>query len=172
MALQLAEPTPAYSAQIMQYRNAFLQKGDRLDGTSGLGNYDTFAAWYTALCAMHSETTLPAGLVPSTTYLVLDETGALVGMIDLRHRLNEHLLQYGGHIGYSVHPNQRCKGYATEMLAQLLAICKARGMAKVLITCDKGNLASAKTILKNGGVLENEVPNGAKQTQRYWVAVG
>ncbi len=172
MKLTLLEPTPAHAAEIMAYRAEFLAHGDSLDGTSGLANYTDFDAWYTALCAMHSEETLPAGLVTSTTYLALDEHGALVGMIDLRHTLNEYLLQFGGHIGYSVRYSARRKGYATKMLAMVLAICKTRGLASVLITCDANNAASAKTILKNGGVLENEVPKGEAVTQRYWITLG
>jgi predicted acetyltransferase len=40
-----------------------------------------------------------------------------------------------------------------------------------LITCDKNNIGSAKTIIKNGGVLENEVMEDGEITQRYWIDI-
>lgn len=92
-------------------------------------------------------------------------------MIDIRHRLNEYLLQFGGNIGYSVRPSQRRKGYATEMLALALEECRKLGLDRALVTCDKTNIGSAKTIQKNGGVLENEVLEGDRITQRYWIAL-
>ena len=92
-------------------------------------------------------------------------------MIDIRHRLNEYLLQFGGNIGYSVRPSQRRKGYATEMLALALEECRKLGLDRALVTCDKTNIGSAKTIQKNGGILENEVLEGDRITQRYWIAL-
>ena len=99
----------------------------------------------------------------------------LIGMIDIRHRLNEGLLRFGGNIGYSVRPCCRRQGYATQMLALALEECRKMQMQKVLVTCNKENIGSAKTIQKNGGVLENEVAgkeNGEDRiTQRYWITL-
>jgi predicted acetyltransferase len=74
-----------------------------------------------------------------------------------------------GHIEYSVRKSERKQGYATEMLALALKECKILGIREVLITCDKDNIASAKTIINNGGKLENEIFNVDKITQRYWI---
>jgi len=46
---------------------------------------------------------------------------------------------------------------------------KALEVKSSLLTCDKNNIASAKTILKNGGILENEYVTPARVTQRYWI---
>ncbi len=172
MEVRLILPTPAEKEQILAYKAAFLQQGDSMDGTAGLKDAPSFAAWFTAWQNNGKEETVQPGLVPSTTYLAVDGAGNLLGMIDVRHRLNDHLLQFGGHIGYSVLPAQRKKGIATQMLALALVKCKALGITRALITCDKANIASAKTILANGGVLENEVSEGARITQRYWVEIG
>lgn len=116
--------------------------------------------------------TTPAGLVPATEYLALDEHERLVGMTNLRHHLNDYLLTYGGHIGYSVRPSERQNGYATQMLRLTLEQARARGIGKVRICCDHYNVASAKTIRANGGVLEDEQfdPQDGTLTQRYWIS--
>ena len=94
----------------------------------------------------------------------------IVGTIQLRHELNEELLLSGGHIGYGVRPFERRKGCATQMLALALERCKGLGLDRALITCNRENEASAATIRKGGGVLENEIPDkNGKITQRYWI---
>ncbi len=116
-----------------------------------------------------SESIYEKGLVPSSIYFLMDEDKIIYGAIDIRHELNDYLLRYGGHIGYGIRPSQRRKGYASQMLTLALPIAKELGINKVLITCDKNNVGSAKTIMNNGGILENEVINGNEVTQRYWI---
>ena len=163
--------TTAFETQILQYKAEFIQHGDVLAGTANLAKAESFATWLQAVHDNACEETVHVGLVPATTLLAVRQSDSrLVGMIDIRHRLNEFLLQFGGNIGYSVRRSERCKGYATQMLALALTHCKGLGMEKVLVTCNKENIASAKTIQKCGGVLENEVPEGDAIAQRYWLA--
>ena len=84
------------------------------------------------------------------------EDDRLVGIIDYRSPLTEFLLKYGGNIGYSVRPSERGKGYAAEMLGLVLSICRDAGEKRILVTCDKDNVASRKSIVKNGGVLKTK----------------
>lgn len=109
--------------------------------------------------------------VPATTYFLMDENrNRILGAVNIRHYLNEELLFRGGHIGYGVRPSERRKGYAAEMLRQALGICREMGLQKVLVTCDKGNMGSARTIMKNGGIFENEVSETSGNIiQRYWI---
>ncbi len=114
---------------------------------------------------------LPEGFVPMTTFWALDAAGGLVGVIRLRHRLNDFLLLHGGHIGYYVARAERGKGYATEMLRQTLIEARGLGIERALLTVHTDNAASIRVIERNGGVLENEVEDvtPGKLQRRYWI---
>lgn len=102
--------------------------------------------------------------------LCLDkDRNIFVGAVNIRHYLNDSLLKMGGHIGDGVRPSERRKGYATAMIALALEECRKLGIHKVLMCCDKENIASAKSIIHNGGVLENEVEEKGHLEQRYWI---
>ena len=98
------------------------------------------------------------------------DTKRIIGAIHFRHELNDFLLLHGGHIGYGIRPSERRKGYAVLMLGMMLDILKKKNFGKVLITCDDGNIASARTIERNGGILENIVDEDGGKTRRYWIS--
>ena len=110
------------------------------------------------------------GAVPDSTWFCLDrDRDIIVGAVNIRHRLNDRLLLDGGHIGDGVRPSERRKGVATKMIALALEKCSELGIKRVLLVCDKGNIGSAKSIIKNGGVLENEIEVDGVTEQRYWI---
>lgn len=113
------------------------------------------------------------GKVPDTTYFLLDiENNIFLGAVNIRHYLNDHLLQTGGHVGDGIRPSKRNQGYGTKMIGLALEKCKELNIEKVLMTCDKNNVASAKTIIKNGGILENEIlDEDGIVIQRYWISL-
>ena len=113
------------------------------------------------------------GKVPDSVFFLLDEDrNRLLGAVTIRHYLNEFLLREGGHIGDGIRPSERRKGYATEMIRLAFIECKKFGMNKVLITCDRDNIGSAKSIINNGGILENEFVNSDGEIeQRYWITL-
>ena len=113
------------------------------------------------------------GKVPDSVFFLLDvDRNILLGAVNIRHRLNDHLLRFGGHIGDGIRPSERRKGYATEMIRLALIECKKLGIDRVLMVCDQSNIGSAKSILKNGGVLENElVDEKGNIQQRYWIDI-
>ena len=94
-----------------------------------------------------------------------------LGAVNIRHYLNEALLLNGGHIGDGIRPSERRKGYATQMIGLALGECRKHGIEKVLMVCDKENIGSAKSIMNNGGVLENEVVVDGVTEQRYWISI-
>ncbi|CCZ59511.1 GNAT family N-acetyltransferase [Hungatella hathewayi] len=108
--------------------------------------------------------------VPDTTLFCLDrDRNIFVGAVSIRHYLNDKLLKTGGHIGDGIRPGERRKGYATAMIALALEECKKLGITRVLMCCDKNNIGSAKSIIKNGGVLENEIEEDGHIEQHYWI---
>lgn len=110
------------------------------------------------------------GWVPDTTLFCLDkDRNIFVGAVNIRHYLNDKLLETGGHIGDGIRPGERRKGYATAMIGLALEECRKLGIDRVLICCDKDNIGSAKSIQRNGGVLENEVEEDGNIMQRYWI---
>ena len=101
-----------------------------------------------------------------------EERNILLGAVNIRHYLNDYLLKYAGHIGDGIRPSERNKGYGKKMIALALMECKKLSIDKVLMVCDKDNIASAKTIINNGGVLENEfVDENGRIEQRYWIEI-
>lgn len=112
------------------------------------------------------------GYVPYSTYCLVRNDNRVLGAIDIRHELNNYLMNRGGHIGYGIRPSERGKGYAKEMLRLALEIVKAMNIGRVLITCDKENMASARIIIGNGGILHSEGVDRGVVFQRYWIDLG
>ncbi|MGH4125994.1 MAG: GNAT family N-acetyltransferase [Clostridium sp.] len=171
MKLELLRANNEMEEQYYDFINEWENCGEEITpyGARLLGmNYIT---WLTHTNKMEKVDTCPAHLVPSHMYFLVLENKRIIGAINIRHYLNDYLLSFGGNIGYGIRPSERKKGYATLMLAMALPIAKELGISKALVTCDKNNLGSAKTITNNGGVLENEVIEEGEITQRYWIEV-
>ena len=170
--MKLVEPAAEYCEQIWAYRKEFLDHGGSMDGTGALRRFEDPQAWIDDSKRYKDPLTVPEGRVLATQYMfVREEDQKIVGMLQIRHYLNDYLEKYAGHIGYSVAPSERRKGYAAQMLKTALPICKALGIDKVLITCVSGNEGSRRTILKNGGVYESTVhePDDDEDLERYWI---
>lgn len=117
----------------------------------------------------------PPEWVPDTQFLSIRRRDQrIVGMLDIRHELNEVCLNLFGNIGYSVRHSERGKGYGTLQLSLAKEICRSMGMERILVSCHKANRASAAIILHCGGILENEVtdPRNGEMLQRYWISLG
>ena len=152
----LVKPDLSYADEIIKYKEESLAESPIINGSAGLDRFSSIEVWLEELKKRSCEDTVPKGLVPSSTYLaVREKDNYIVGMIDIRHYLNEYLTQVGGNIGYGVRKTERNKGYAKQMLKLALEKCKELKIKKVLITCDEDNIASEKVILSANAKLED-----------------
>lgn len=159
---------------VWNYRQEFFDYDSYFAGDSGLKLFDNFEDWYKKIEISSNQDTLPADRVLGTQFLTFrKEDNKLVGMINLRHSLNDYLLKFGGHIGDSIRPTERSKGYATEQKKICLEFCKSIGLDKVLITAKSNNEHSIKSIIKSGGVLENTIEDKENSVvyHRFWVTL-
>ena len=168
--LVLVKPSEDYLEQIYEYRQEFLDNDDSMDGTSSLRRFEKIEEWLQWVDKNENDETCANDFVPSSQFLTIRKLdNKVVGMVNIRHRLNEHLLNFGGHIGYSIRKSERRKGYAKEQLILALLEAKNLDINKVLITCDKDNFPSRNTILSANGILENEIKDEDEIIQRYWI---
>lgn len=167
MKLKLIKATKEYQNQIIDMLEEWNAADEKIiPYTIRRLDYHDFEYYCRNLEIKHSSN----GLVPDSTFFCLDEErNIIVGAVNIRHYLNESLLLDGGHIGDGVRPSERRKGIATKMIHLALEECKKLGIQKVLMVCDKDNIGSAKSIIYNGGVLENEITVDGIVEQRYWI---
>ena len=166
----LVKPDLSYADEIIKYKEESLAESPIINGSAGLDRFSSIEIWFEELKKRSCEDTVPKGLVPSSTYLgIREKDNYIVGMIDIRHYLNEYLTQVGGHIGYGVRKTERNKGYAKQMLKLALEKCKELKIKKVLITCDEDNIASEKVILSANAKLEDIRNVDGENKKRFWI---
>lgn len=119
-----------------EYKQEHLRNGEHeLHGSALLGNLN-YDEWLELVENNSDEKTVRSDWVVSSTFFAVRKSDSkIVGIIDIRHYLNDFLKNYGGHIGYAVRPTERHKGYATQMLEQGLEYCKTIGLERVMLCC-------------------------------------
>ena len=161
------EPKDVSFEQILDYKKEFVLNNEIIHGAANITDLSV-AEWVQFTeNTKYKESVIP-DFVTAHTFFALDND-KIVGIINARHELNDYLLNFGGHIGYSVRKSERRKGYAKAMLSYTVDFLFSLGLEKILITCDKNNIASKRTIESCGGILENEVIEESRITLRYWI---
>ncbi len=114
---------------------------------------------------------VPAGMVPQSTFWLANDRNRAVGIVRVRHRLNERLTQYGGHIGYYIRPSERSRGFGREALRLGLEELRSLGVSRALLTVNPANVHSMRIVLANGGVPvgQGKDPNSEEIVNRYWI---
>ncbi|WP_414042624.1 GNAT family N-acetyltransferase [Macrococcus sp. EM39E] len=171
--LKLVRPTIEYKEDILKYQQEFKETKEVIHGSSSLHNFDDFDVWFEKVENSDNLERIPHGLVPATQFLCVNAHNKIVGMVNIRHYLNDFLIQIGGHIGYSVRPDERRKGVAKWMLQESLAFLNKKGVDRALLTCDVDNIGSRKTIIACGGIYENSVHDEHDDidVERYWIDI-
>jgi predicted acetyltransferase len=147
------------------------EDGFGLHSSDEVGSPAGFAGWVARLTAQSDPAEpVDAGRV-HCTYRWIVEDDRVLGAIALRHELNDRLMQLG-HIGYGIRPSARRRGLATWALGRMLGEARLLGLDRVLIVCEAGNVASAKTIERHGGVLEDIRDTEHGPMRRYWIKTG
>ena len=150
-------PSIERKQEAIDYIKEFYEYNSEINGTGGLQRYlDNYEGWLEKLerdyAMIPSEERVPA----KTYFLIREDDNKIVGMINIRLALNEHLKKLGGHIGYGIRPTERRKGYNKINLYLGLLECQKHGIKEVLMDCDKKNLGSAKTMKALDGKLVKE----------------
>lgn len=167
-AVRLAMPRPELRESFMRAAAEFPPDEETLAYERDLATRD-FDGYVRAVQSWAMGRDLPRGWIAAHTFW-LAEGDEYIGTVNVRHKLNDWLLRYGGHIGYGIRPSRRRMGYGTEICRLGLEEARKLGLKRVLITCDADNIGSKKIIEANGGVFENEVPQPDRPVgkRRYW----
>lgn len=151
----LVKPNLELKEKALNYRKEHFQHGETIIyGSELFDKTESYEEWLSSVTLnTNPETVNENWVVTDTFFAIRKSDDKIIGIIDLRHTLNEFLKDLGN-CGYSVRPSERKKGYATEMLHQLLQVAKKTEMKELLISVEKENIASRKVIQKNGGEYE------------------
>ena len=161
----LRRPSQIDKEDILEMMAEFEREKSAHDG--GFWNPDNFVyeEWLEENIQAEAGLNIPENWVPAIQLVSFDEADYALGFLNLRLRLNDYLLEKGGHIGYSIRPSERGKGYAKESLRQGLQVAKDKNIHRALVTCSIKNPTSRAVILANGGQLEDI----RHETERYWI---
>lgn len=162
--MELRRPSLKDKTAILDMIEEFTDSHSAHDGGFWAEDFN-YEDWLQTNLAYEMGIALPDGFVPAIQLVSFDDEGRALGFLHIRLRLNDFLLNQGGHIGYSIRPSARGKGYAKEALRLGLLEAKAKNIKQVLLTCRDDNPASRSVILSNGGVLEDV----RDHTERYWI---
>ena len=163
--MELRRPSSRDKKAVLEMMKEFTDSHSAHDGGFWNNNYFDYEDWLQTNLAYEMGIDIPDGFVPAIQLVSFDNEGRALGFLNIRLRLNDFLLNQGGHIGYSIRPSARGRGHAKEMLRLGLLEAKRKNLQKVLVTCHDDNPASRAVILANGGLLEDV----REHVERYWI---
>ncbi len=171
MRLTLVRPTLELKDKALNYRQEYFDNNELIiNGSELLDKTDSYEEWLNNVTVNTSPDTVNPNWVVTDTFFAMDENENIIGMIDLRHTLNDFLQDFGN-CGYSVRPTERRKGYATEMLRQILIIAKEAGLQEVHLSVERDNEPSIKTIIKNNGKYERSFDFEGEKADIYKIVL-
>lgn len=169
--LKLVEPTREYQVEYLDMIEEWKETGEKMVPFTLRFDCTDFDAFLQEIQHQKEGQLENVDFANNTTYWLVNSGHRLLGAVNIRHYLTPGLLEIGGHIGYGIRPSERQKGFATKILSLALLKVKELGVDRALVTCDKNNIGSAKTIINNGGILDSEAVIDGRVTQRYWIDI-
>ncbi|GIX56081.1 MULTISPECIES: GNAT family N-acetyltransferase [Bacillus cereus group] len=170
MNVSLLTPTTDLQDEYLDFYNEWKDSGETMIPWVITKDPSNFPAMVQELLDAHNGVNLPESWVPDSTYWLVTDHNRIVGAVNIRHSLTEHLFNAGGHIGYGIRPSERRKGYATKLLELSLEKTKKLNITRALVVCDAVNTASEKTILHNGGVRDDDfIEEDGNVVRRFWI---
>lgn len=168
--LILVKPSKKLEKSIWAYRQEYFDFGEtHINGSYGIAYYNDFNDWLNIVLSIEKEKLSRDNIHASTFFSVRKSDNKIIGSIQLRHFLTEDLEKHGGHIGYGIRPSERKKGYGKQQLLLVLDIARQMKLPKVMISCDKDNIASSRTAISCGGKLTSENYFNDKEQQIFWI---
>lgn len=169
--ITLKRPAKEYGSEALAFKQEFIDNGElTINGSELLDQMDSYDEWLKSVTDNISSDTVNPSWVVTDTYFAFDDDDRIVGIIDLRHELNDFLKDFGNS-GYSVRPSERRKGYATQMLGLIIRRAAEIGMDRLQLSVERSNEPSVKTILKNDGKYERSFTFEGEEADVYIIDI-
>lgn len=167
MSIRLARPEITHKDEALAFKQEFFEHGEKvINGSEMLDCMDSYEDWLKSVTTNADPDTVNPQWVLTDTFFAIDNHDKIVGIIDLRHSLNDFLINFG-HSGYSVRPSERKQGYATKMLSLIIDVAKEAGLPSLQLSVERSNEPSIKTILKNGAKYERSFEYEGEEADIY-----
>ncbi len=166
MKFRHVEPDLSYKEKAIDFVEEFKKNNSRIHGGGRIARYlenSTYEEWLEYI-ENQKNVSVAESHVPEETYFLVDEADNIIGIINIRLCLNDMLRDLGGHIGFSIRPSERGKGYNKINLYLGLKRLNEAGEKEALLDCEIGNIASSRTMMALGGRLVN-----TKNTEEFGV---